>query len=118
MPRVFYVNWFRKDEDGKFMWPGFGENSRVLAWVFERVAGRAQAIETPIGLVPPVGDGGIDTAGLDVSDETMRRLLEVDADGWLAQLPQCKAHFAEFGSKLPNELHEQLQGLESRLQSS
>jgi phosphoenolpyruvate carboxykinase (GTP) len=118
MPRVFYVNWFRKDEDGKFMWPGFGDNSRVLAWVFERVAGRAQAIETPIGLVPPVGDGGIDTSGLDVGDETMRRLLEVDADGWLAQLPQCKAHFAEFGSKLPNELHEQLHGLESRLQSS
>ncbi len=118
MPRVFYVNWFRKGEDGKFMWPGFGDNSRVLAWVFERVAGRAQAVETPIGLVPPVGDGGIDTSGLDVGDETMRRLLEVDADGWLAQLPQCKEHFAEFGSKLPNELHEQLHGLESRLQSS
>ena len=117
LPRVFYVNWFRKDEDGKFMWPGFGENSRVLAWVFERVAGRAQAIETPIGLVPPVGDGGIDTFGLDVGDETMRRLLEVDADGWLAQLPQCKHHFAEFGSKLPSELHEQLDGLESRLRS-
>ena len=90
MPRVFYVNWFRKDEDGKFMWPGFGENSRVLAWVFERVAGRAQAVETPIGLVPPVGDGGIDTSGLDVGDETMRRLLEVDTDGWLAQLPQVQ----------------------------
>ena len=80
MPRVFYVNWFRKDEDGKFMWPGFGENSRVLAWVFERVAGRAQAIETPIGLVPPVGDGGIDTSDLDVADETMARLLEVDTE--------------------------------------
>ena len=118
MPRVFYVNWFRKGEDGKFMWPGFGDNSRVLAWVFERVAGRAQAIETPIGLVPPVGDGGIDTSGLDVGDETMRRLLEVDVDGWLAQLPQCRQHFAEFGSKLPSELLEQLDGLESRLRSS
>jgi phosphoenolpyruvate carboxykinase (GTP) len=118
MPRVFYVNWFRKDDDGKFMWPGFGDNSRVLAWVFERVAGRAEAVETPIGLVPPVGDGGIDTAGLDVADETMRRLLEVDADGWLTQLPQVQAHFAEFGSKLPVELHEQLEALRSRLQPS
>ena len=72
MPRVFYVNWFRKDDDGKFMWPGFGENSRVLAWVFDRVVGRAQAVETPIGLVPPVGDGGIDMSGLDLADETMR----------------------------------------------
>jgi phosphoenolpyruvate carboxykinase (GTP) len=118
MPRVFYVNWFRKDEDGKFMWPGFGENSRVLAWVFERVAGRARAVETPIGLVPPVGDGGIDTSGLDVADQTMARLLEVDTQGWLAQLPQVKAHFAEFGSKLPSELDEQLHGLESRLRPS
>jgi len=118
MPRVFYVNWFRKDEGGRFMWPGFGENSRVLAWVFERIAGRGQAIETPIGLVPPVGDGGIDTSDLDVADETMARLLEVDADGWLAQLPQFKAHFDQFGSKLPSELRRQLQRLESRLQSS
>jgi phosphoenolpyruvate carboxykinase (GTP) len=118
MPRVFYVNWFRKDEDGKFMWPGFGENSRVLAWVFERVAGRAQAVETAIGLVPPVGDGGIDTSDLDVADETMARLLEVDTDGWLAQLPQVEEHFAKFGDKLPNELNEQLQGLESRLRPS
>ena len=108
MPRVFYVNWFRKDEAGKFMWPGFGENSRVLAWVFERVAGRAEAVETPIGLVPPVGDGGINTSDLDVADETMARLLEVDTDGWLAQLPQVEEHFAKFGSKLPGELREQL----------
>jgi phosphoenolpyruvate carboxykinase (GTP) len=115
LPRVFYVNWFRKDDDGKFMWPGFGDNSRVLAWAFERVAGRAQAVETAIGLVPPVGEGGIDTTGLDISDETMTRLLEVDAEGWLTQLPQCREHFAEFGDKLPQELHDQLEQLESRL---
>jgi phosphoenolpyruvate carboxykinase (GTP) len=115
MPRVFYVNWFRKDEDGKFMWPGFGENSRVLAWVFERVAGRAQAVQTPIGLVPPNGDGGIDTDGLDVSDATLAKLLEVDRDGWIAQLPQIKEHFAKFGDKLPAELHAQLEALEQRL---
>jgi phosphoenolpyruvate carboxykinase (GTP) len=115
MPRVFYVNWFRKDDDGKFMWPGFGENSRVLAWIFRRLTGEAKAEETAIGLVPPVGEGGIDTEGLDVSVETMAKLLEVDHEGWTAQLPQIKQHFAEFGEKLPRELHEQLAALEARL---
>ncbi len=76
---IFYVNWFRKDDDGKFMWPGYGENSRVLAWIFGRVNGDSDAVETAIGLVPPIGEGGIDISGLDVSDETMAKLLEVDA---------------------------------------
>ena len=115
MPRVFHVNWFRKDEDGKFMWPGFGENSRVLAWIFRRVTGEAKAVETAIGLVPPLGEGGIDTDGLDVSDETMAKLLEVDAEGWTAQLPQMKEHYAEFGEKLPAALRGQLEALEQRL---
>ncbi|MGA9858063.1 MAG: phosphoenolpyruvate carboxykinase (GTP) [Solirubrobacteraceae bacterium] len=115
MPKVFYVNWFRKDDAGKFMWPGFGENSRVLAWIFGRVTGSAQAQETAIGLVPPLGEGGIDTDGLDVSAETMAKLLEVDTEGWAAQLPQMKQHFAEFGDKLPAELHQQLSALEQRL---
>jgi phosphoenolpyruvate carboxykinase (GTP) len=115
MPRVFYVNWFRKDEDGKFMWPGFGENSRVLAWIFRRITGDAKAEETPIGLVPPLGEGGIDTTGLEIAQETMARLLEVDAEGWKAQLPQMKAHYAKFGDKLPAALHAQLQALEQRL---
>jgi phosphoenolpyruvate carboxykinase (GTP) len=113
LPKVFYVNWFRKDENGKFMWPGYGENSRVLAWVFDRVTGEAEAQETAIGFVPSVG--AIDTEGLDVSDETMSRLLEVDTDGWSAQLPQMKEHYAEFGDKLPAALRSQLEGLESRL---
>jgi phosphoenolpyruvate carboxykinase (GTP) len=117
MPRVFYVNWFRKDDDGKFMWPGFGENSRVLAWIFRRVTGEAEATETAIGLVPPLGTGGIDTDGLDVSPETMARLLEIDTEGWLAQLPQMKQHYAAFGDKLPRELHAQLDALERRLNS-
>jgi len=117
MPRVFYVNWFRKDEDGRFMWPGFGENSRVLAWIFGRVTGDAEAVETAIGLVPPPGDGGIDTDGLDVSAATLAKLLEVDADGWTAQLPQIKAHYAEFGDKLPEALRAQLSALEQRLSS-
>jgi phosphoenolpyruvate carboxykinase (GTP) len=113
LPKLFYVNWFRKDENGKFMWPGYGENSRVLAWVFDRVTGEAEAQETAIGFVPSVG--AIDTEGLDVSDETMSRLLEVDTDGWSAQLPQMKEHYAEFGDKLPAALRSQLEGLESRL---
>ncbi|MGZ4481613.1 MAG: phosphoenolpyruvate carboxykinase (GTP) [Gaiellales bacterium] len=115
MPRVFYVNWFRKDDDGKFMWPGFGENSRVLAWIFRRLTGEAEAQETAIGLVPPIGEGGIDADGLDVSPETMARLLEVDHQGWAAALPQMKQHYAEFGDKLPMELRDQLTALEERL---
>ena len=115
MPKVFYVNWFRKDENGKFMWPGFGENSRVLAWIFGRVNGEADAVESAIGYLPPTGERGIDLDGLDVAPETMARLLEVDTDGWLAQLPQIKEHFAEFGDKLPSALQAQLQALEQRL---
>jgi phosphoenolpyruvate carboxykinase (GTP) len=115
LPRVFYVNWFRKDDNGKFMWPGYGENSRVLAWIFGRITGQAQARETALGYMPPTGPEGINTDGLDVSDETMARLLEVDADGWLTQLPQMKQHYAEFGDKLPSELRAQLETLEQRL---
>ncbi len=115
MPRVFYVNWFRKDDNGKFMWPGFGENSRVLAWIFGRLTGEAKAEETAIGLVPPLGEGGIDTEGLDVPAETMAKLLEVDHEGWVAQLPQMKEHYAAFGDKLPAAMAEQLRTLEQRL---
>jgi phosphoenolpyruvate carboxykinase (GTP) len=115
MPRVFYVNWFRKDDNGKFMWPGFGENSRVLAWIFRRLTGDADAEETAIGLVPPIGEGGINTDDLDVSPETMAKLLEVDHEGWAAALPQMKQHYAKFGSKLPVELRDQLEALEGRL---
>jgi len=117
LPQIFSVNWFRKDEDGVFMWPGYGENSRVLAWVFGRVTGDAQAVETPIGLVPPVGVGGIDIDGLQISSATMGKLLEVDSGGWSAQLPQIKEHLAEFGDKLPDELRAQLETLEQRLGS-
>jgi len=117
LPRIFYVNWFRKDDDGTFLWPGFGENSRVLAWIFRRCQGRADAIETAIGMVPPIGEGGIDTAGLDVSPEAMAKLLEVDCQAWEQQLPQMQQHFAGFGDKLPAELGAQLEALEKRLGS-
>jgi phosphoenolpyruvate carboxykinase (GTP) len=117
LPRIFYVNWFRKDDDGKFMWPGFGENSRVLAWMFRRSQDQAEAVETPIGFVPPVGQDGIDIENLDVDDATMAKLLEVDPEEWKQQLPQMHEHYARFGDHLPQELRAQLEGLERRLGS-
>jgi phosphoenolpyruvate carboxykinase (GTP) len=115
MPRVFYVNWFRKDAGGRFLWPGYGENSRVLAWIFRRCEGTAEAIDTAIGLVPP--PDAIDTDGLDITAAALDELLHVDSDGWRHQLPQVHAHYAEFGGKLPAELREQLAQLERRLES-
>ncbi|MGO9249294.1 MAG: phosphoenolpyruvate carboxykinase (GTP) [Solirubrobacteraceae bacterium] len=114
LPKIFYVNWFRKDAAGRFLWPGFGENSRVLSWVFARCAGHGAATETPIGLIPPVGEEGIDTRGLDVSEEDMAELLRVDAEEWRAQLPQFREHLAKF-DRLPPELNAQLRALEDRL---
>ncbi|HET9720109.1 MAG TPA: phosphoenolpyruvate carboxykinase (GTP) [Solirubrobacteraceae bacterium] len=116
LPKIFYVNWFRKSQDGKFLWPGYGENSRVLAWIFGRCQGTAEAVETEVGLLPPVGEAGIDTSGLDVSPEAMRELLEVDHKGWHQQLPQMREHFARFGDRLPEALRAQLALLEERLQ--
>ena len=115
LPKIFYVNWFRKDEDGKFLWPGFGENSRVLAWIFRRCDGAAEASETEIGMVPPVGQGGIETAGLDISEDAMSQLLEVDPALWKQQLPQMHEHYARFGDRLPDEMRAQLEQLEQRL---
>ena len=113
LPRIFYVNWFRKDDDGEFLWPGFGDNSRVLEWIFRRCDGEAEASETPIGLVPPAGE--IDTEGLDLPDERMRELLSVDAEAVAAQLPQLEEHLARFGDALPQELRSQLVALKERL---
>ncbi|HYB30476.1 MAG TPA: phosphoenolpyruvate carboxykinase (GTP) [Solirubrobacteraceae bacterium] len=115
LPRIFYVNWFRKDDDGKFLWPGFGENCRPLAWIFRRLEGKAEANETAIGLVPPAGEGGIDTAGLDIDREAIEKLLEVDHDAWMHQLPQMHEHYGKFGHALPRELKAQLTELERRL---
>ena len=113
LPRIFYVNWFRKDADGKFLWPGFGENSRVLEWVFRRCDDSAEAVETAIGLLP--AEGAINTEGLNIDAEAMRELLSVDEDLVRDQLPQVKEHFAQFGDKLPDALAQQLQALEARL---
>jgi phosphoenolpyruvate carboxykinase (GTP) len=117
LPRIFYVNWFRKDDSGKFLWPGFGENSRVLAWIFRRCDDAAEAVETPIGLVPPNGAGGIDTTDLSISTEAMAQLLAVEPEEWLEQLPQMHEHYAKFGVRLPEELRSQLDALEQRLGS-
>ena len=113
LPKIFMVNWFRKDDAGKFIWPGFGENSRVLAWIFRRCDGEADAVETPIGLVP--APGAIETEGLDLSGAEMEQLLDVDPEEWKVQLPQVHQHFASFGDALPDELHRQLEALEQRL---
>jgi phosphoenolpyruvate carboxykinase (GTP) len=107
------VNWFRKGDGGGFLWPGFGENSRVLAWAFRRCDGEADAVETPIGLVP--APGAIDTTGIDLSEKDMAELLRVDPEEWKAQLPQVQQHFARFGDRLPRELRRQLEALEARL---
>jgi phosphoenolpyruvate carboxykinase (GTP) len=115
LPRIFMVNWFRKDDDGSFLWPGFGENSRVLAWVFRRCEDDAGAVETPIGLLPE--DGSLDTEGLDVSPEDLAELLRYDPDAWRAQLPQVREHLERFGDRLPPELRRQLDELDERTAS-
>jgi phosphoenolpyruvate carboxykinase (GTP) len=114
LPKIFYVNWFRKDASGRFLWPGYGENSRVLAWVFARCAGHGAGEQTPIGVIPPVGVEGIDVSGLDVRADDMAQLLHVDAKQWKAQLPHFHEHLGKF-ERLPHELHDQLEALEARL---
>jgi phosphoenolpyruvate carboxykinase (GTP) len=113
LPRIFYVNWFRRDADGRFLWPGFGENSRVLKWIVERIEGRAAAVETPIGYVPT--PESLDTTGLDLSDDEVRAVLRVDADEWRAEIPQVTEWFAKFGEKLPGVLWAELDALKARL---
>ena len=113
LPRIFYVNWFRRSSDGRFIWPGFGENSRVLQWIFERCASNGDAISTPIGYVP--APGAIPTEGLDVSDEDMAELLKVDVAEWRAELSDIALHYSQFGDRLPPELGAQLEALELRL---
>jgi phosphoenolpyruvate carboxykinase (GTP) len=115
LPKIFMVNWFRKDGDGVYLWPGFGENSRVLAWIAERCDGQGGAEATPIGLVPTAD--AIDVSGLDLAEGAMEKLLDVDSSEWREQLPQVRDHFATFGDKLPPELAEQLRLLEERLSS-
>jgi phosphoenolpyruvate carboxykinase (GTP) len=113
LPKLFLVNWFRKGEDGKFLWPGFGENSRVLKWVVERVAGTGVAVDTAIGRVPSTE--GLDTTGLVIGDAALTELLSVDAGSWGAEVPQLEEHYASIGATLPKVLKDELQELEQRL---
>jgi len=115
LPKIYYVNWFRKGEDGGFMWPGYGENSRVLKWIVERVNGKAEAVETPIGNLPT--KGALDLKGLDMSDADLEELLAVDIKGWLDDLPRVREHLAKFGDKLPQGIRDELEELEKRLKA-
>ena len=113
LPKIFYVNWFRKDADGGWLWPGFGENSRVLKWIVERVSGKGQAVETPIGYLP--APGAIDTNGLDVTDEQIAELLNVNVEEWLNEIESIQEHYARFEETLPEALSDELAALEARL---
>jgi len=113
LPKIFYVNWFRKTPGGKWLWPGYGENSRVLKWICERIEGTGKAVETPIGYIP--APGAIDTSGLNVSDADMAELLKVDATDWLLEVESIKKHYSQFGDRLPQGLKDELTSLEKRL---
>lgn len=113
LPKIFYVNWFRKNSDGKWLWPGYGENSRVLKWIFGRVTGEARAEETPIGFMPTVEC--IDCEGLEVGAEDMAAILKVDKAEWLNEVASIRMHFSKFGKHMPQELIQQLDELEERL---
>ena len=113
VPRIFYVNWFRKSSDGRWLWPGFGENSRVLKWMCERVEGKVDAVKTPIGLLPKVDD--LDLKGIPISAQDIKDLLKVDMDAWKAEIPDIEKHFAQFGDRLPDRLKKQFDELKKRL---
>jgi phosphoenolpyruvate carboxykinase (GTP) len=112
-PRIFYVNWFRKSPEGKWLWPGYGENSRVLKWMCDRIEGKVPARESPIGLLPC--DGDLDLSGLEIAPENMRELMRVDLAAWRAEVPDIERHFAQFGARLPDRLQDQVTGLAARL---
>ncbi|HZQ67891.1 MAG TPA: phosphoenolpyruvate carboxykinase (GTP) [Terriglobales bacterium] len=116
LPKIFYVNWFRTDENGKFLWPGYGENSRILKWVFERCDGNVHADETPIGRLPRPED--LDTNGLNLPGENLKKLLSIDVEGWTAEIPLIREHFAKFGDHLPKGMQEEVDGLEKRLKAA
>ena len=116
LPRIYHVNWFRKGDDGKFLWPGYGDNSRVLKWVFERVTGSGQAVETPIGLVP--APGALDTSNFKITPGAIDQLLRVDIEAWSSELIAIREHFERFGKHLPQGLSDELATLEQRLHAA
>jgi phosphoenolpyruvate carboxykinase (GTP) len=116
LPKIFGVNWFRRDEDGSFLWPGFGDNSRVLKWIVERIEGTADAVETPIGFVPT--PDSIDVDGLDATPETVAKASKVNPDEWREELPLIKEWLEKFGEQLPAELWSEYDGLKDRLDAA
>ena len=116
LPKIYLVNWFRKSAGGDFLWPGFGENSRVLKWVFERGEGTAKAVETPIGNLPAKGE--LDTSSLDISEQDLEELLRVDVEAWLAEIPGIREYYETFEGRVPKELSEELEALKQRLESA
>ena len=116
LPKIYYVNWFRKSDGGDFLWPGYGENGRVLKWIFERCAGTTKAVETPIGNLPT--EGSLDVGGLDIEAEDMDQLLRVDIDGWLAELPLIQEYYETFGDHMPKQLVDELEAMRERLESA
>jgi phosphoenolpyruvate carboxykinase (GTP) len=113
LPQIFFVNWFRRDNDGRFLWPGYGENSRVLKWIFERLEGKADARKTAIGFLPATDS--LDTDGLSINTADLEAITSLDTDGWREAVPQIREHFAVFGDRLPTKLHDSLNSLESAL---
>ncbi|NBS29129.1 MAG: phosphoenolpyruvate carboxykinase (GTP) [Actinobacteria bacterium] len=113
LPKIFFVNWFRRDEDGRFLWPGFGENSRVLKWVFDRVDGKSDVVETPIGLLP--AEGALDTSGLDIDAADLEAILSVDIEGWKSAIPEIREHLGRFEPRIPAALPAAVDRLESAL---
>jgi len=116
LPKIFQVNWFRQDENGKYLWPGFGQNLRVLQWIVDRSRGRGAAVETPVGFLPD--PKAIDTAGLGVGEEAMRDLLTIDTEAWLAEMEEEAAFFGLFGNRLPEDLRREMAAQEKRLESA
>ena len=115
LPKIYQVNWFRKDADGNFIWPGFGDNSRVLAWIIERLEGNEEARDTAIGRMPTEGELNVD--GLDITPEQLADLFSVDAETWLAEADLTEEYFAQFGDRLPAEMTQQLNNLRDRLKA-
>ena len=113
LPGIYYVNWFRKDDDGNWLWPGYGDNIRVLKWIFDRLEGKAEAVKTPIGNLPNATD--IDISGIEETKDNLAELLSVDAAKWKEEVEGIKEHFAKFGDKMPQALKDELAGLEDRL---
>ncbi len=116
LPKVFYVNWFRKNTEGRFLWPGFGENSRVIAWIFERCRGRAEAVASPVGWLP--APGAIDTRGLDLAPGVLDELFAIDAGDWRSEVKHIRDYFGTYGDRVPQALYDALDALEARLETT